>query len=86
MPRVGFGVGLAFGSGLALRLGNCNCNWLTRTRLLGRQERVGERSRGGVREAGPPRRGEGWAPHEEGGYRYWRAVEAGVRRFIQYAH
>ena len=39
---------------------------MTRTRLLGQQEKGGERSTQRAREAGPPRREEGWAP-EEGG-------------------
>ena len=39
---------------------------MTRTRLLGRHERGGERSTNTAREDGPPRREEGWVPEERG--------------------
>ena len=48
---------------------------MTRTKLLDLQERPGERSRKRGREAGPPRREEGWAPDEQG-----QRVLAGLRR------
>ena len=48
-------------SHLRLLLALRNRNWSTRTRLLGRQERGGEKSIHTAREAEPPRREEGWA-------------------------
>ena len=50
---------------------------LYQRRLLGQQERGGERSRGRAREAGPPRREESRAP-EEGDSRYWRGCKEGT--------
>ena len=38
---------------------------MTRTRLLGQQERWGAREVEREREAGPPRREEGWTPEQE---------------------
>ena len=55
--RVKVRVGVRVNVGLELELGYYNC--LIRTRLLGRKESRGARSRDRAREAGPPRRNTG---------------------------